>query len=498
MKVGFIVMATSFLPLHAKEIEGDQAEHIDVSSLPVEERLVLAEEIRAFLQARIDRDERIEGQASFIQVKVSIADMENRVVVDLGRGYIPTYDGYELEQLIHGLSTKVDDYLRGKRMSYRTDIYFGDMSLDDYHRIEDEKIQRPMSNRFRRESPSDKLKVVVAAGHGMYYHRGFKKWIYQRDQHNGIIEDLMTPRISRRLVAYLERRSGVEVATARSEATERFEDSGLSYFQLAARYRLKSLLPNIPTIWNNFGTKDSSRVELQDDILSRPLYANYVGADALIHVHTNASETSSARGIRVYYQKGRADSIELARNAACYMKESIQSLNGYSDFLVEREPYVGNHGENRLATMPSIIAEVGFHTNAEDAEAIKSPVFQDAAMRGLEKGYRMFREGKGCETFTVGFPDVDLVSGESRDIDVVVGGNPRYPIRYSTHVIECTPGILCTGGSGVFYDAKEAHLTARSCRTASKPFKIVWEVTARDEDGIVATTQSAMTCQPKA
>ena len=238
-------------------------------------------------------------------------------------------------------------------------------------------------------------------------------------------------------------------------------------------------------------------MELEDDIRSRPLYANHVGADALIHIHTNASETPSVRGVRVYFQKGRPESMALARSAACYMKESIQSINGYSDFLVERAPYPGNHGENRLANMPSIIAEVGFHTNAEDARAIQHPVFQDAAMRGLEKGYRMFREGKGCEPFTVAFPDADLVSGDSKKIDVTVGGNPRYPIRYTMRVVECTRGILCVGGSGVFYDAAEAHSTTRSCHTASQPFKIVWEVSARDEDGIVATTQTSMNCQPK-
>ncbi|KAF1007661.1 MAG: hypothetical protein GAK28_01618 [Luteibacter sp.] len=147
--------------------------------------------------------------------------------------------------------------------------------------------------------------------------------------------------------------------------------------------------------------------------------------------------------------------------------------------------------------MPSIIAEVGFHTNAEDARAIQHPVFQDAAMRGLEKGYRMFQDGKGCETFTVAFPDADLVSGDSRDIDAAVGGHPRYPIRYTMRVVECTQGFLCVGGSGVFYDETEAHTTNRSCHTATKPFKIVWEVTARDEDGIVATTQTTMNCQPK-
>ena len=140
LSLGFITWAAAFAPLHAADSEAFQDEGIDVSSLSTDERQALAEEMRVFLQARVDGDERIDGQVRVIHVKVSIADAENRVVIDLGRGYIPAFDGYDLEQLIHGLSTEIDDFLRGKGLSYRTDIYFGDMSIDEYHRIEDAKV----------------------------------------------------------------------------------------------------------------------------------------------------------------------------------------------------------------------------------------------------------------------------------------------------------------------------------------------------------------------
>lgn len=465
--------------------------------LSMTEKAVLEDDIRRALQKVVDKQERIEGQGQSITVKVVVPDAGDKIMVNLGRGYKPAHDGAAFEDIIHELETTFHAMMWKRNLEYHIDFFFGDMSIGEFLEIEDSKLNIEPQSRVRRDVPSAKSTVVVAAGHGMYYHRGFKKWTYQRDQHNGIVEDMITPSFSRRLARYLEHRGSVEVARARSDSLDRFEDSGLTYYQLGARYRLKSLLPDAPQIWNSQKTDRSPLIERDQDIRSRPYYANHLNAAALIHLHTNANDDPDVRGLSVYYAQGRSDSMQFARIAACYMKESIRSIPSYSDYPVRENPLPGGHGENRYANMPSIIAEVGFHTNAEDARAIQHPVFQDAAMRGLEKGYRMFREGKGCEPFTVAFPDADLVSGDSKKIDVTVGGNPRYPIRYTMRVVECTRGILCVGGSGVFYDATEAHSTTRSCHTASQPFKIVWEVSARDEDGIVATTQTSMNCQPK-
>lgn len=292
--------------------------------------------------------------------------------------------------------------------------------------------------------PTDvaKERVLVSAGHGYYFHKKFG-WTAQRTLTNGILEDIATPAFAASLDAYSVSRSGAEVFGARSLARERHLESNQPWSAMASRYFLKDLLPDVPAIWNSKPGEGDDLEEYNQDIRSRPLYANHFGVNAAIHVHTNAG-ASNVRGIRVYHAPGREADRVLATNALCYIKESLSSNQAYENFPVASEPHAKGHGENRYAEMPSIIAEVGFHTNKQDAAAIGSYVFRDLTMRGLEKGYRMFREGRGCEPFAVQHPEVNLVSDTPFKADLVFGGAPRFLVKYEMAVTECTPGIICT------------------------------------------------------
>lgn len=84
-------------------------------------------------------------------------------------------------------------------------------------------------------------------------------------------------------------------------------ESGLKWGELGARYYLKWLYPELGSvIWNKFPTGSSSRTEpdrsnlreYDDDIRSRPEHANYLNAETLISLHTDAGDLS-ARGATV-------------------------------------------------------------------------------------------------------------------------------------------------------------------------------------------------------
>ncbi|URX64032.1 N-acetylmuramoyl-L-alanine amidase [Luteibacter anthropi] len=495
-KYGFVILLFApsvLLPMTGlANFEGDLAQYPSAI-----ERTAFADEVRGLVQSIVDKQERIPGQLATIRVKVSIPDEGSRITVDLGRGYVPSINGGELEDLLHQINIHVYTLIESRALTYDLEFRFERKRIDDYFDDDLPQFNGVGRARLRRDVADARLRVVVAAGHGKYYHRHFKKWLYQREEHNGIIEDAITPRFAWRLGRYLTMRSGVEVFRVRADGVDRHGESGEYLSSLGARYYLQSILPDVPSIWNSFSSRDYGLVERDEDIRSRPFYANYLKADALIHIHTNAS-SSHVRGVRVYYYDGRSTDRRLAENALCYMRESIHSVRSFQDFPVSLKPHPGDQGENKHATMPSIIAEVGFHTNAEDANAIQHPLFQDAAMRGLEKGYRLFREGKGCDPFTVNFPDSKLISGSSVEVEIAVGGNPRYPIHYTTYVKECTPGIICVASSGVFYSEDQRKVTHRSCNGAKKPFRMVWGVTARDDDGVTATTETSLVCQPRA
>src|SRR3546814_10202652 len=112
------------------------------------------------------------------------------------------------------------------------------------------------------------------------------------------------------------------------------------------------------------------------------------------------------------------------------MKELIHVQAAYKNFNVANQAVVaGNYGENNRARMPSVVLEVGFHTNSSDAAALKDPAFREAAMKGVEKGLRLKAEGKTCEPFKIA--SIPNVSGPH---------NTDIPDRKSTRL---NPSHLC-------------------------------------------------------
>jgi len=167
------------------------------------------------------------------------------------------------------------------------------------------------------------------------------------------------------------------------------------------------------------------------------------------------------------------------------MREIINSQDGYVEFPVARSGAAAGHGENSFATMPSVVVEVAFHTNAADAVALQDPVFRTASMKGVEKGYRLFREGKGCVALKAEPIDgIQLPAGGSQQVDVVFEGYPQYPIELVTTNVGCPPGWTCTDGR-VRIDTPEtkpSQVTLRCENTGSAP--IFWNTQVVDDDGV--------------
>lgn len=167
------------------------------------------------------------------------------------------------------------------------------------------------------------------------------------------------------------------------------------------------------------------------------------------------------------------------------MKELINSVDDYSDYAVASTPETGRHGENSQANMPSVIIEAGFHTNASDAAALLDPAFRTASMKGVEKGYRLFREGEGCVPLKVEpIQSIELSAGSSRRVDVVFEGHPRYPIDLVTTNVGCPPGWTCTDGKVHIAapDEKPSQIIMKCENAGSAP--LFWNTQVVDADGV--------------
>jgi hypothetical protein len=172
------------------------------------------------------------------------------------------------------------------------------------------------------------------------------------------------------------------------------------------------------------------------------------------------------------------------------MRELIHSKEEFSSYPVSSQPAsFPDKGENKHAKMPSVIVEVGFHTNPEDSLLLRNREFQGLAMRGVAKGYRLFREGKPCEDFSIG-PVLPAFGHVGYDVHLPVGlkGNPVFPIHVTSRALNCSGRYCHSRSASLFSQAEvEKHRIQYLCTRddlGKPPVELLVE--ARDADGVVA------------
>jgi len=152
---------------------------------------------------------------------------------------------------------------------------------------------------------------------------------------------------------------------------------------------------------------------------TRTAIANQAQADLFISVHANSSPDTSARGVEVYYLNftSSADALEVAARENASSDESIHQLSdlvkkialqdkinesrefagdvdsslytgldqgnpGLKDRGVKKAPFVVLIGAN----MPSILAEISFLTNPDDASELRESQYRQRIAESLYRG----------------------------------------------------------------------------------------------------------------
>jgi hypothetical protein len=322
--------------------------------------------------------------------------------------------------------------------------------------------------------------------------------VYQRPEiSNGIIEDLLTPSHGYELASLIGIRSGDDIFEPRTRSTTINGNTKKPWWEMAARYTLERQFPGRTDIWGVTSEPTSPRREYLKDINSRTRYANEVGADALLSLHTNASETNpNARGTWVLVRTGRPTDYALGESILCAMKEQIHAIPAYADYPVDATPRESNlYGENAgFPDIKKVVIETGFHSNAIDAAALQDPAFITAAMKGVEKGYRLDRDGVTCAPFKItSIPDVTFTYGSGlQKTPVVIQGSPRYPIVYKSEVVTCSG--TCTAGTKTVADASGLTMDF-TCRSGSTTLSVRLKATMTDADQVVSTYEHNVTCK---
>ena len=294
--------------------------------------------------------------------------------------------------------------------------------------------------------------VVVSAGHGLfklYDGNGvFLNWSFQRDPHNGVLEDENTPNFAMKLRGALVSRSQATVVYARDHgSTTVHPPTGEPWWKVSARYYLKRILPDRPDIWDTavpHTDKSNADLERRDDIRSRPLYANYLGAQALFSLHSDGVSDSTKTGTGIWYNPNIASQIALATSVDCYVDEILKWHPNLAPWTVTPHPTT-EKAELNLASMPTVIVEAGFHTNPRDAVFLLNPDYQRDIMRGVEKGWRLYTEGKPCTPLAIPgvLPGVTGPHNTAIPMPLPYAGYPRFPVRAEFRVYTACTAFDC-------------------------------------------------------
>ena len=450
-------------------------------SPPVEADAALDLLLTRQAQAILDKHQLRNSRSTSVQVSASVDVLRNRLVIDFGPGILPQEDDHSLQEVEQYIRNTLEAYaLKAGMEEVETVILYEGVPYSHHF---------PRSNADSMHMPSRRAAntVLVSASHGLLRVHPSLAWEFQRTERNGVLEDLITPGYADTLKQLLEGRGGSAVYRARRADTTAHSESMRPWHEMSARYNLKDILPERADIWNHFATSTAGDREVSDDIRARPYYANHLAVEGMLSIHTNADETGSARGSRVFYHASKPEDRELGNMALCYMREIITAQDGYGDFPVPRSASTSNHGENNFALMPSLVVEVAFHTNAVDAAALQDPAFRQASMKGLEKGYRLFRDGKDCQPLSVErITDVETPSGGRSEVEVHFKGFPQFPVTLDVQFASCQPGWTCDGGEVVITEPVESPIRFLVECGAGDGGSSRWRTTMRDDDGVKA------------
>ncbi|KJV37292.1 N-acetylmuramoyl-L-alanine amidase family protein [Luteibacter yeojuensis] len=459
-----------------------------ISDMSAEERTSLLHDIETSVATALGGRSFSEDDALPVTARIRLDSDTNLVVVDLDERLGPKALSDDMQDLAELVRYHVIIHL--DRIDGITGIHYTYGGFDREHWPENQKGDQSPRSSLRKRREATQPVAVVSPGHGIYFHSTYKDWRAQRETVNGILEDELTPVLAAHLTSDLER-DRVSVHNLR-ETSQVFmhQPSSNPWWKMGARYLLEAKMPDKPEIWNSRPDDRRRDRERREDLRSRPLYANYVNADALLQVHTNAEATGKASGLRVIVHPRAADK-RLAGTVLCSARELIHTKQEFAAYGVQRAPEVASDNiENGLADMPSVIVEVGFHTNPSDAEHLKNHDFQQLAMRGVAKGYRLFRENKPCEDFAVeAQPDVVGNPGIDVKFPVTIRGNPLFPVGIWTKESNCTREKGCESFQKSVYnlDGLAKYKVGYLCKREDLDKPPV-EITVRmkDFDGVVS------------
>jgi N-acetylmuramoyl-L-alanine amidase len=151
--------------------------------------------------------------------------------------------------------------------------------------------------------------------------------------------------------------------------------SGKNYektFNLAMALKVESILKQNPNLEVVLTRSDDTFLELKD----RVKIAENLKANVFVSIHANSSVSSASNGTETYYQRSASKAF------ADVMHKHFAPATG----LADRGIRYGNFHVIRETTMPAVLLEVGYLSNAKEEATLFDGDFQNRVAQGIADG----------------------------------------------------------------------------------------------------------------
>jgi len=118
-------------------------------------------------------------------------------------------------------------------------------------------------------------------------------------------------------------------------------------------------------------------------LTKRAITANDANADIFVSLHVNSYEDDGVQGVRTYHYPGNTDGIRLARTIGNSLVKELRENT--QDFNQSYDPVRGRDFDVlRRTTIPAVLVESGFLTNARDRNYLVN--FPQEVAEGIAEG----------------------------------------------------------------------------------------------------------------
>ena len=125
----------------------------------------------------------------------------------------------------------------------------------------------------------------------------------------------------------------------------------------------------------------------REDMARRAQMIRDGGEDYVISIHMNGFTQSDACGAQVLYQTGSAEGLALAQTIQ-------EELRGGLDATNRRQASAGDYMVLRSASVPAVLVECGFLSNAAEEEKLTTPAYQERVAWLIYTGLMRYAAGR--------------------------------------------------------------------------------------------------------